>query len=226
MKKWRRYVARLLPILVISLVVGGSAYSWNARTIGQNQMPMPLGFGMSVVLSGSMEPTLSVNDLVFVRPSESYEPGDVIVYQSGNSLIIHRLLENDGTTAVTQGDANNAPDEPFPVYYIKGKLAGVIPKVGAVIQILQSLPGTLAVLALAVYLMIRSHRKDESEAAAETDQIRQEIEKLKAEMLSAQQTQEDAQPEAVEQTQEDAQPEAAEQTQEDAQPGAAEQTEQ
>lgn len=185
MKKWRRIIGRYLPILIISLVIGVAGYSWNAKTVGNNQMPMPLGFGVSVVLSGSMEPTLHVNDLVIVQPADSYEPGDVIVYQTGSILVIHRLIETDGTTAITQGDANNVADEPFPTYCIKGKMTGTIRGAGAVIQILQSTPGTVAILAIAVFFMIRSRRKDEAAADAETEQIRQEIEKLKAEMLSA-----------------------------------------
>ena len=190
--KLRRFLSRLVPILIISLVLGGSAYTWNARTVGQNAMPMPFGIGVSVVLSGSMEPTLSVNDLVIVRPAESYEPGDIIVYQSGRSLVIHRLLETDGTTAVTKGDANNTADEPIPVYCIKGRLVKVLPGVGGALEIIQSLPGTLAILALALFFLLRSHRSEEKEAAAETEQLRQEIEKLKAEMLSEVKTKEES----------------------------------
>ena len=185
MKKWRRVIGRYLPILIITLVIGVAGYSWNAKTVGNNQMPMPLGFGVSVVLSGSMEPTLHINDLVIVKPADSYEPGDIVVYQTGNILVIHRLTETDGTTAVTKGDANNVADEPIPTYSIKGKLAGTVRGAGAVIQILQSTPGVVAILAIAVFFMLRSHRNEEAAADAETEQIRQEIEKLKAEMLSA-----------------------------------------
>lgn len=184
MKKGRKLIGRYLPILIISLVIGIAGYSWNAKKIANNQMPMPLGFGVSVVLSGSMEPTLHVNDLVIIRPAEEYEPGDVIVYQVDSILVIHRLLETDGTTAVTKGDANNVADDPFPTYAIKGKMTGVIPGAGSVIQILQSTPVTVLILAAAVYCMIRSRRSEEAAADAETEQIRQEIEKLKAEMLS------------------------------------------
>ena len=184
MKKAFRMLGRLLPLLVISLVVGISGYSWNARAVGQNAMPMPFGVGMSVVLSGSMEPTLHVNDLVFIRAAESYEQGDIIVYQSGNSLIIHRLLETDGTTAITQGDANNAPDEPFPTYCIKGRLVGRIAGIGAVMRAVKSTPGTLAILAAAIFFLLRSRQNERDAAEAETEKIRQEIEKLKAELLS------------------------------------------
>lgn len=184
MKKRGQFLSRLLLIVLISLVLGGSAYSWNARAVGNNAMPMPFGYGVSVVLSGSMEPTLHVNDLVLIRAADSYEPGDVIVYQAGSLLVIHRLVETDGTTAVTRGDANNTNDEPIPTYLIKGKLVGRLTGVGVAVRFLQSAPGVSLILAAAAYLLIRSHRSERAAAAAETEQIRQEIEKLKAEMLS------------------------------------------
>ena len=51
-----------------------------------------IGLAPYVVLSGSMEPTLSVDDLVIVRAAEDYAVGDVVVYQSGHSLVIHRIV--------------------------------------------------------------------------------------------------------------------------------------
>ena len=44
--------------------MGINVYLWNASSLAGNAMPMPFGFGMAVVLSGSMEPVLSVNDLL------------------------------------------------------------------------------------------------------------------------------------------------------------------
>ena len=131
-------------------------YLWNARTLGGNEMPMPFGVGASVILSGSMEPTLRVNDLVFIRRADCYQVGDVVVYQSGNMPVIHRLIALEGDMALTQGDANNVPDAPVSMTSIKGKLALRIPYAGMAVQAIQTMPGTLAVIGLAVWLMIRS----------------------------------------------------------------------
>ena len=57
MKNRGRIFFRILMIVVISLVIGLSIYSWNARRVVGNSLPMPFGIGSSVVLSGSMEPT-------------------------------------------------------------------------------------------------------------------------------------------------------------------------
>ncbi len=182
MRKRGRTVLRIAMTLIISVTLGGSVYLWNARSLGGNEMPMPFGIGLSVVLSGSMEPTLLVNDLVVIREAEAYVPGDVVVYQSGRVLVIHRLLETDGTTALTKGDANDTADEPIPTYLIKGKMVGRVPGVGAAVEVLKSTPGTVAVIALAAFLMIRSRRRDREDARAEQDAIREQIEALKEQL--------------------------------------------
>ena len=83
MSKLKKLLPRLLCYLLISLVLGGTAYSWNARRLAGNAMPMPFGVGLSVVLSGSMEPTLSVNDLIF---SFIHVQRDVELIKAGHLL--------------------------------------------------------------------------------------------------------------------------------------------
>ncbi len=187
MKKYG-LISRLLPILLISLVLGGTAYSWNARRLAGNAMPMPFGIGMSVVLSGSMEPTLSVNDLVFVKEQPSYREDDIIVFQEGSHLVIHRILTIDEEKAVTQGDANNAPDEPIRVSQIKGKLVASIPAVGVLVRFLQTLPGLLLLLGVAIFSMIRSRQQEKAAANDELDEIRKQIEELRRSMDEAEAT--------------------------------------
>ena len=175
-----RIVFRLLMILLISVFLGAAVYSVNARRVLHNAMPMPFGVGLSVVLSGSMEPTLSVNDLVVVRAADSYQTDDIIVYQSGSDLIIHRIVRIDGDAYITQGDANNTADEPIGLSAIKGKSVLVIPGVGLAVRLLQTTLGKLVVIVLAAVLLSRSRRKERAEGDAELDRIKDEIRRLKA----------------------------------------------
>ncbi len=176
-------VLRIATIVAISLIIGLSVYIFNAKRLMGNELPMPFGFGLSVVLTGSMEPALNVNDLVIVVPADKYVPNDdVIVFQDGSSLVIHRLVELNGETAVTKGDANNTTDEPINISQIKGKMAGRIPGVGAFVRFLQSPPGIILVLALAVFLFVISGRKEKEKATDETDEIRRQILELRRQM--------------------------------------------
>lgn len=178
-KKRSRLVLRLIVIVLASLLVGDGIYSLNARRVTHNLMPMPFGVGTSVVLTGSMEPALSVNDLILVRSADSYEVGDVVVYQSANMLVVHRIVSLDGETAVTQGDANNAADDPVSLSAIKGKMFFSVPLIGALVRVLQSLPGILIVCVLALLLLHFSRRKDQEDDDQELDAIKAEIRRLK-----------------------------------------------
>jgi hypothetical protein len=64
--------------------------------------------------------------------------GDIIVYQKEDQLIIHRVVSMDGTTLVTQGDANNVADEPIDISSVKGKMVSRIPVLGGLIRDLKT----------------------------------------------------------------------------------------
>ncbi|RLE58882.1 MAG: signal peptidase I [Thermoprotei archaeon] len=88
---------------------------------------------LAVVSSWSMEPTLHVGDIVVVTGSSIYNIGDVIVYDNGRTLIVHRIIEKNGPRFTTKGDANNFPDSYRPTLKdIKGKVVLVIPYLGAI----------------------------------------------------------------------------------------------
>lgn len=175
-------VLRWCLLAVLALIIGINLYSFNATTLAGNAMPMPFGIGSAVVLSGSMEPTLSVNDYVIVQAADSYAVGDVVVYQSGNSLVIHRVVEIDGENIIARGDANNRNDAPIPQIYIKGRMVCAIPVVGAIIRMVKSLPGTLILIVAAVLLLELSWRKEKGKDMEKMDAIKDEIRRLQAEL--------------------------------------------
>ena len=93
------------------------------------------------VLSGSMEPAIHPGDVVVVKrvndPAE-IEFGDVITFMpnpNDPTLITHRVIgftnnPIDGPGFTTQGDANNAPDQPILAKQVRGKLMYTVPYVG------------------------------------------------------------------------------------------------
>ena len=195
-RKGGRLAFRIFLIVLISLVLGGGVYMLNAKRLVRNAMPMPFGVGFSVVLSGSMEPTLSVDDLVIVRAAEDYAVGDVVVYQSGHSLVIHRIVALEGDCVVTRGDANNMEDAPVARTDIKGRMVGVIPRAGLAVHFLQSPLGIILLLALAVFLLNRSWSKEKASDEKDLDELKAEIRRLK-ELEERKLEREQSAPEAV-----------------------------
>ena len=179
---WRR-----LALVVLGLLLGVNAYLANARGLGGNQLPMPFGTGFAVVLSGSMEPTLHVNDLLVVRRADQYNVGDIVVYQSGYELIVHRVIAADGDTLVTRGDANNAADPPIDVSAVKGVVAARVPVLGTVVSVLKTPTGILVLLVCAFGLIELSYRRQKDADDRDLEAIKAEIRRLKADAAAAEQ---------------------------------------
>lgn len=173
--------ARTALVVFASLVVGFNLYNWNAQSLMGNALPMPLGYGAAVVLSGSMEPNIMVDDLIIVEEQDTYTTKDVVVYQNGSMLVVHRIVDITDGMVTTRGDANQAADEPIEMSRIKGKVIAVVPQLGSVARILKTPAATIALLAAAVLLMESSFRKDVQKSNDELEKIKEEIRKLKEE---------------------------------------------
>jgi len=130
----RRHVSDVVFIAVVLILL--------ARFISITEVkPMPV----SVVLSGSMEPTLSKGDVVFWAPCRiaDISPGDIIVYKSyiqKDVYVLHRVVEireeNGETLLVTKGDANEYTDQSGPhvvePYIRENHLVGKVVGIGGV----------------------------------------------------------------------------------------------
>lgn len=140
-------VAMLSLILVINL------YLLVMQLAFKVELPKVFGFGQVIVISGSMEPAISAGDLLIIRQQSEYKVDDVITYQWGNSLCTHRIVAMEGNTIVTQGDANNAVDEPIDASLVEGKVVFRIPGFGNFILFLKTPIGLLVIAVLAIVLV-------------------------------------------------------------------------
>jgi signal peptidase len=174
-------LGRTLLLVLISLTLGVNVYLWNAKRLVGNALPTPFGYGISVVLSGSMEPTLSVHDLVLIRETQAVETGDVVVYQSENELIIHRVISVGEDTLITQGDANSSADEPISRSAVKGVLVASVPHVGILVLAMKNPVVVILLLAAAFLLMELSYRKEKRSDDRELEEIKAEICRLQRE---------------------------------------------
>lgn len=178
-KRSKKPVLRYIVYIVVSIIIGSFLYSQNAEGIFRDKMPMPFGYGISVVLSGSMEDTLSVDDLVIVQATDDYQVNDIVLYQDGNSLVIHRIIKIDGDTFITKGDANNVADKPIKKSQIKGVMIYDIAMLGAVVNVLKHPVAQFIILAMALLLTELSYHREKHRDIEELDEIRAMIEALK-----------------------------------------------
>lgn len=184
MKIKMKDVLRLVVLIVCGTILGVNVYLANARNLVGNHLPMPFGYGAAVVLSGSMEPELSVGDLILVRESNDFKVNDVVVYQSGSSLVVHRVLELDENSVVTQGDANNVADDPVDISAVKGIVFFSIPGVGNVVNFLKTPVGILLTIILAIVLVEIPNRFEQKKDDDERQKLIDEINELKKEIYN------------------------------------------
>lgn len=175
-------IIRVLLLVVCGTIIGFNVYLANANGLLGNKLPMPFGYGAAVVLSGSMEPELSKGDLIIVKETDSFSMNQVVVYQDGNSLVVHRIIELNDGSVTTKGDANNTLDDPIETSRISGEVVLSFPYVGNIVEFIKTPIGTIIVIALAIILMELPRLKEKQKDIDELEKIKEEIRKLKDEV--------------------------------------------
>lgn len=124
-------------------------------------VPMLLGYKELAVLSGSMEPSIPVGSLVYVKPVQASElqPNDVCTYRlkDGSTFVTHRVIRMDtqAKTIVTKGDANETDDGEVMFDQVYGKAEFHLPLVGHLIVNIKTPVGIMAVCGvLAVVILL------------------------------------------------------------------------
>ena len=122
------------------------------------------GWHIGSVLSGSMEPALSVGGAAVTRPvnPEDIKVGDIITYHSpgeGSKLVSHRVIEvvGQGSTLsfLTKGDANEEPDAYLvPAQSVNGRVVFHVPLAGYFVDFVRSPVGAVLLLVLPGVIVI------------------------------------------------------------------------
>lgn len=149
---------------ILVFIVGVNLYSIVMQIKNKDVMPMPFGIGMAVVLSGSMEPVLSIDDLIIVKSDNNFRVGDVIVYQNNNRLVVHRIVSINDEEIITKGDANDAEDKPILVENVKGKLVYHLEGFGKYVNFVKTPLGIGCVFIITILLFfVTRDKKEENE---------------------------------------------------------------
>lgn len=175
-------VVRTVFIYLLSACIVLAALLFAADKSPQKSL---FGFRFYTVLTPSMEPELSVGDLVLVRlaNAEEVEEGDIITFnpsENSEAYLTHRVtqkLENYQGTGVTcfrtKGDANETEDGfVLDSSRLIGKVSFHIPKLGYLIRFVQLrwyfvIPLVLLLIVFFELLKIYFRAEDEQEPQPE-----------------------------------------------------------
>ena len=184
-KKIKKKVINFLYVLIIPILL------WNliiTVKILQNPDKTPSIFGIKTfcIISGSMEPTLQINDIIIIKEVSKNEISeeDIITFKANEETITHRVKKiekyGDEIIYITQGDANNIEDEnKISFENVEGKYICRIPKVGKIVLVLKNRNTLTIVLALLISSYIIKQRIDNKKIKRANERI--EYEKNKRE---------------------------------------------
>lgn len=146
--RWRSTGAVLATVLLLAVVAPFAVYA----------VPQVVGADESyVVLSGSMEPTLSPADVVIVDGSTAIEKGDIITYATGPEAIptTHRVVSVMADGFETKGDANQNADHGLVTQSsVVGEVTIMIPLIGHVILWANTPVGFVALIVLPLTALV------------------------------------------------------------------------
>jgi signal peptidase I len=156
MKKILYYILFLvivLPFLIfnLTLIIKSKLYP--------DKIADFMGYKPFIVMSGSMETTINIGDLVIVKKvnSSSIHTGDIIAFKNGNIVISHRVKEVINDSGIykfkTKGDNNNVADD-FIVNSdaIEGIFVNKIPGLGSILLFLGKPIGLLMVILVIIII--------------------------------------------------------------------------
>ena len=115
----------------------------------------PFGIRTAVVLTGSMSPTIEINDFVIVKKPDEINVGDIVSYKEndGGMEVLHRVVKMEDGKITTKGDANNIEDKPVEISQVTGVYVGKIEYLGKIISfIVQPVVFSIIIVLLLIIL--------------------------------------------------------------------------
>lgn len=145
-----------------------------------------LGIYMFNIVSGSMEPTLEINDVVIVKkcPANELKEGDIITFLQEDRTISHRILKitnDEGELKfITKGDNNEIADkDEVDSDKIYGKVLFSVKRIGKIIQYIQNVRGFINIIIFAIIIFVLVSLNDNHKNNRKMKRRKYEIKKMR-----------------------------------------------
>lgn len=155
-------------VFIITILIFFSLYNFISIKVLHKDYTNILGFTMFEIVSGSMEPTLNINDIILVKDTTGIKNGDIITYIDNRDFITHRVIDIEDNILTTKGDSNNSNDVRIDKSKVIGKVVLIIPKGGLIKEVLTtpkvviSVVITLILISLSVSYIPKNKRKNKT----------------------------------------------------------------
>ncbi len=146
MKKALRYFIAFFKVFLYVFLL------FSVFTLISSKTPIIAGVRSFVVLTGSMQPTLPVGSIIYVKQAADYKVNDIVAFSNKTGqTVTHRVIEvvnkPEGVFYKVKGDANNTADSDLvEAKTLIGKAFFVVPFLFKLVQVLRTLPGFLGLV--------------------------------------------------------------------------------
>lgn len=140
MKIFKKIIFGIFSVFV-ALILIYNIYNFICINMLDKKITTVFGHGMLEVVSGSMEPTIHVGDIVVINTkNKNYKEGDIVTfYDREGSFVTHRIVSIvEEKQIITQGDNNNTEDDAIFIEDIVGKYEFKINGAGKLLAALKS----------------------------------------------------------------------------------------
>ena len=157
MKEKLKNIDFVAIILIIILVILLFCYS-QIKIFGKKYINF-CGYTIFQVITGSMEDTIQIKDIVIVKLTQDVEVNDIITYKSGEDFVTHRVIKIEDNKITTKGDANNSEDNPITKDEVVGKVVFIISNVAVWMNVFRTPEVLLAIIFTIIMIKILFFRK-------------------------------------------------------------------
>lgn len=164
-KENAKIVKKVIEVIAVILIYNIILIMISSENVSILNM---FGYKSYIIKTNSMEPTISVNDVIIAKKVDKRDikMGDVITFLHNGEVITHRITKVDlNGEYTTKGDNNNIEDI-FKTNYdnIEGKHIVTIPYLGKLVQILDNkivfLIITLVALIFIFFMIQKQEKRD------------------------------------------------------------------
>lgn len=138
-------ILNIFIFLIFGIIIVFNLISIVSIKILQKNYANFFGYTYFEVQTGSMIPTINVDDVIIVKLDDEYEVGDIVTYNDNGSFVTHRIIEINDDKYITKGDANNTSDKEITKDQIIGHVVKIIDNLGIITKTLQE-PITLIII--------------------------------------------------------------------------------
>ncbi len=160
MKEFLKKIDFITIILVIIFII--VAYCYAQLKILNYEYINFCGHTIFQVITGSMEDTIKIKDIVIVKLTDDIKENDIITYKYKDDFVTHRVIEINEEQIITKGDANTSKDDPITKKDIVGKVVFIISNVAIWCEVLKTPQVIIAIITtiIAVWFLFRKNKQE------------------------------------------------------------------